>query len=255
VDVEIRPVIDEELTDWIAAEHGAWGRGFDEALMGASRSGLEAERTLAAVDGATIVGTAHSLHCRINVPGGTAPAAAVDRVVVQPTYRRRGLLTRMMRRQLVDAHGRGEVLAALWASESIIYGRFGYGMGAAREDWSIERRYGAYDRPHEWPGKLTYVQYDEMRAVFPAVYARATAGRPGAIQRPEARWKRIAEGPDGFPSPGVQDHYHVAYRDGGQADGYVTYRGKGEDGLVVDEMMATTPASYAALWRLSSTWT
>ena len=40
-----------------------------------------------------------------------------------------------MRRQLADVHEAGdEAIAALWASESAIYGRFGYGMATVTAD-------------------------------------------------------------------------------------------------------------------------
>ena len=66
------------------------------------------------------------------MPGGAAvPTAAVTVVTVHPPYRRRGLLTAMMAHQLEQVAKRGEPLAALWASESLIYGRFGYGPASA----------------------------------------------------------------------------------------------------------------------------
>ena len=66
---------------------------------------------------------------KLTVPGGTVPVAAVTLVTVQPSYRRKGLLTEMMKHQLDDIHQRGEEpVALLWASESAIYGRFGYGQ-------------------------------------------------------------------------------------------------------------------------------
>ncbi|MGI8415196.1 MAG: GNAT family N-acetyltransferase [Nakamurella sp.] len=37
-----------------------------------------------------------------------------------------------MKHQLADVAKRGEPLAALWASESLIYGRFGYAPAASR---------------------------------------------------------------------------------------------------------------------------
>ena len=56
-------------------------------------------------------------------------------VGVRPTHRRRGLLTTLMRRQLADIHDAGrEPVAALWASEPVIYGRFGYGIATLRRE-------------------------------------------------------------------------------------------------------------------------
>ena len=46
-----------------------------------------------------------------------------------PTYRRRGIMSAMLR-LLADIADRGEPLAALFASEPEIYGRFGFGCAA-----------------------------------------------------------------------------------------------------------------------------
>ena len=54
-------------------------------------------------------------------------------VSVNPAYRRRGILRRLMRHQLHGLHGQGrEPVAILTASEAAIYGRFGYGQAAGR---------------------------------------------------------------------------------------------------------------------------
>ena len=68
----------------------------------------------------------------MSLPGtGPTAVAAVTAVTVKPGHRRRGTLTRMMRAQLHGLHdGGGEAVAALWASEAAIYGRFGYGSAA-----------------------------------------------------------------------------------------------------------------------------
>src|SRR5690349_17887820 len=87
---------------------------------------VEPERTLVARDGDTIVGHAGAYSRELTVPGAIVPAAHVTLVSVAPTHRRRGLLTRMMHRQLRDIAAAGrEPLAVLWASETKIYPRFG----------------------------------------------------------------------------------------------------------------------------------
>ena len=84
----------------------------------------------AAFDGDAIVGGAGVFPFELSIPGGPLPCAGVTVVGVLPTHRRRGILDRMMRAQLADVRERGEPLAALWASEETIYGRFGYGLAA-----------------------------------------------------------------------------------------------------------------------------
>ena len=43
-----------------------------------------------------------------------------------------------------DARGRGEAIAGLEASESSIYGRFGYGLAANLAEYSIDSRVSAF---------------------------------------------------------------------------------------------------------------
>ena len=84
----------------------------------------------AAFDGDAVVGGAGAFPFQLTVPGGVVPCGGVTVVGVLPTHRRRGVLTAMMRAQLEDIRERGEPIAALWASEEVIYGRFGYGMAS-----------------------------------------------------------------------------------------------------------------------------
>src|SRR5580765_8392913 len=91
---------------------------------------LPHERLLAAFDGDAIIGGAGAFPFELTIPGGRLPCAGVTVVGVLPTHRRRGILGRMMRAQLDGIRASGEPLAALWASEETIYGRFGYGLAA-----------------------------------------------------------------------------------------------------------------------------
>ena len=47
----------------------------------------------------------------------------------------------MMRAQLEDIRDRGEPIAALWASEEVIYGRFGYGMASLAGEIALPSGY------------------------------------------------------------------------------------------------------------------
>ena len=87
----------------------------------------------------------------------------------------------MMEHQLADCRERGEVLAALGASESMIYGRFGYGIAAHREHWSIERPYTAFGVPDESRGRCRFVNPQEARKLYPRLSDEAYARRPGYL--------------------------------------------------------------------------
>src|SRR6185503_18593563 len=89
-----------------------------------------ASRALAAYDGDEPVALTGAYRFDLSIPGGELPCAGVTWVGVIPTHRRRGILRDLMRRELEDVHSWGEPIAALWASEAAIYGRFGYGHAA-----------------------------------------------------------------------------------------------------------------------------
>ena len=91
---------------------------------------LPLERMLAVFDDGRIVAGAGAYPQELTLPGGPVACAGVTVVGVLPSHRRKGLLRRMMEAQLRDVRERGEPVAALWASEETIYGRFGYGLAS-----------------------------------------------------------------------------------------------------------------------------
>ena len=110
---------------------------------------LPIERMHAAWEDGEIVGGAGALPFELSVPGGLMRCAGTTVVGVAPTHRRRGVLRAMMRAHLDDAHERGEPIAALWASEETIYGRFGYGAAAYQGDVRIPREYVDFTEQRE----------------------------------------------------------------------------------------------------------
>ena len=116
---------------------------------------------------------------RMSVPGGAIPAAGVTVVGVLPTHRRRGVLTALMREQLADCRARGEPAAYLWASESTIYPRFGYGLAALMGDMRLARERTAFAQPFEPRGTVRLVDVEEAARTFPPLYEQMFAQRPG----------------------------------------------------------------------------
>jgi len=99
----------------------------------------EASDSLSAWDRGQCVGHVGSYPVDTVVPGGTRlPTAAVARVGVLPTHRRRGLASTLVRRALQDAAARGQVLASLRASEGLIYGRFGFGVAGDAAEITLD---------------------------------------------------------------------------------------------------------------------
>ena len=219
---------------------------------------IEFDRTIAAFDGAQMVGTAGAYSFRLTVPGGVADAAGVSLVAVLPSHRRRGILTDMMTHVIADARQRGEAIAILYASESGIYGRFGFGIAAWQQRIRIGRGNGrlglgaAVPASKELSLRLAVpaeVRSDLMR-VFDAVLPR----RPGMLARNELWWDAVLSD-EPFMRDGMSQMRCVLAADQAGPRGYATYRTQSAwtDGLAdgrirLRELYALDPAAEAALW-------
>src|ERR1035438_4759586 len=190
---------------------------------------FEFDRSLAAFDGDAMVGTAGAYSFQLAVPGGIAGAAGVSFVSVLPGHRRRGILSAMMRHQLADIAARGEAIAALFASESGIYGRYGYGCASGQLRLTIRRGEGALSPaaaglsagtghgsvrlpagapPQVRAGLGKHSDYGappqppppphptNVRAEPPKLYDSAAPHRPGMMARDERWWQNILAEPE-----------------------------------------------------------
>ena len=128
--MEIRPATAEEFPAFLRTTESAFHEDVNDDELARWRTVFEPERSLAVLDGSAMVATAAIFTRELTIPGGLLSVAGVTAVGVLASHRRRGLLTRLMRRQIDDVRAAGEPVAALWASEGAIYGRFGYGLAA-----------------------------------------------------------------------------------------------------------------------------
>ena len=254
--IEIRPPRAEELRAAMEAAETAFGSDVTDEDWERERKLLPPERALAAYDGGRPVGLAAAYAFDLSIPGGELPCAGVTWVGVMPSHRRRGILRDFMRTQLEDVHRWGEPIAALWASEASIYGRFGYGPAApgtpARSD---TRRFALREEPSP-RATIRLVDFDEAFRLFPPVYDTVRAQRAGMLSRSETWWKelRLAD-PKEWRRGASQKFYALAEVDG-RPEGYATYRVKGEweDGFAkgevkLVEVFGTSAAAELELWR------
>ena len=248
--VKLRFTTEEELPAFAAAMVIGHRRQPTEEDITGFLSRHTPDRALAAFDGSEVVGTVDAIPFEMTVPGGRLPTGGISAVVVLPTHRRRGILTRMMDRQLRDMHERGDVLSALHASESIIYGRFGYGIGVFGERWTIERPYTAFASSPEVGGSVRFLSPETALEVYPAVYERVCDKRQGMMRRDSPRDWEIAFAMFERTDLDYSPSFHVAYQTHGRTDGYVVYRTYADERwLRVYELMAATDEAYAALWQ------
>jgi predicted acetyltransferase len=160
----------------------------------------------------------------------------------------------MMRNLLKATHEQGNPIATLWASESIIYGRFGYGM-AGQHHWSkIISDQAVIAHVPEISGSVRFADRTRIREVGPDIWTRTVAIRPGMPDRNEFDWEGAHRLPEDDSKPEKKLFYAV-YEENGRADGYIAYRtnnpGRRDEKLDirVKELIATTDAAQAALHR------
>ena len=254
---QIRPVTEDELPAFqIVDQHAFNGRPDSPRSRANWLARLELDRTLGAFDGATLAGVTGVYSFRMRVPGAMAAVAGVSMVAVLPSHRRRGALTGLMRRQLADIAERGEAVAALFASETEIYGRYGYGRASWHLFLKLGRGYGrlAATAPADPALRVRIAEPRAAHAEMGKVYELAMAERPGLYARTEPWWDRLTHDPDSDSDPLMRC---VLAEDDSGPRGYALFSSEGRweqgtflpDGeMDVSEAIATDPAAAAALW-------
>ena len=253
--LELRPIEPGEQAAFTAAIRRAFGSAPPrEEELSNSRPTFEFDRTLAAFDQGAVVATAGIFSFEMTVPGGSLPCGGVTRVTVQTTHRRRGLLTSMMRRQLEDIHERAEPIAALYASEAEIYGRFGYGLATYETELEVDAR--ARFRETATPdGRIRSVETSEAIKEFARLWNEAAPSRPGMLRHDE-RWFTMWLADLDWQRNDASPHYRVVYERDGKLEGFALYRlkisweGDQPNGTVfLESLIAATSQAYAGLWR------
>ena len=185
---------------------------------------LSANRMHAAFDGDAIVGGAGAFAFDMAVPGGRVPTAGVTVVGVLPSHRRRGVLRAMMRAQLDAAREWGTPIAALWASEATIYGRFGYGLASLAGSIELARERAAFGDRADPVGSVRLVGHDEALATFPSIYNGVFDETPGMTSRSETWWRvrRLLDVPERRDGGG--ELVRALLEVGGRPAGYALYR-------------------------------
>jgi predicted acetyltransferase len=224
--IRIRTVRDNEE---LAAALGAIGHYFGWVPTAAQVESFNAylpfDRVHAAFDDGAIIGGAGVYPFEMTVPGGPIRCAGVTVVGVRPTHRRRGILRRMMTAQLADIRKREEPIAALWASEDTIYGRYGYGAASRCAEIKLPRVYAEL-RPGTPPceGKVRLVDHDEALRTFPRIYERIRRRNPGFVLRTRPWWESRNLDDNEFRRFGAGPLNRALLELDGKPAGYALYR-------------------------------
>jgi predicted acetyltransferase len=219
------------------------------------RTCLPLDRTRCGFEDGQIVSTSAAFDLEMTVPGGAVACGGTTIVSVAPTHRRRGVMSQMMRAHLDDVRDHGEPIAALWATDSAIYGRFGFGCAAICHDVEVTRGHIDLHRLAPEPDRVRVIDGAEAAQLIPPFYETIRLGLPGHIRRDDNWWEHYR-----FADPERERRGRTSYRyavvDGEEGiAGFTQYRSKLEfrDGhgagtVEVRELVGTSPESWAGLW-------
>jgi predicted acetyltransferase len=243
----------EELAFAHAVTRGFHQDQTDEALQPwADRLGAEpGYRAWVVADGEEFVGNLGVFATDLSLPGGTpVPVTAVTAVGVAQSHRRRGLLRSLMHACFDEARELGEPVAALYASESAIYGRFGFGITAPGVAYRLPRVHARFRDPVDRGTVVPVAPADAIDAFRP-VFETARERRAGVGRTDLQWWSSFRhDPPSDRDGASARRLVHVPGR------GYAAYRVRGRwdgelpDGTVeVQDLVATDADAEAALWH------
>ncbi|WP_030242987.1 GNAT family N-acetyltransferase [Streptomyces sp. NRRL S-455] len=262
-DIDVRPVTEAEFADWLRAVKTGFLQTpvvLEEEVEERRRGRFVPGRYLGAFDGGRCVATFRSFDQRLTAVGGAAvPADAISGVTVTATHRRRGLLSRMMARDLAAAKERGDVVATLIAAEYPIYGRYGFGPATWMSEWTVDVPRAGLDARRAGPadgGRIDLVDGEEVRELGPELHERLRRVLPGAVDRDDLWW-RLATGAVRFDPSWKQPFFAVYRSSSGEVEGMAAYVvednwGDGKQPLntaTVKWLSGVTPAAERALWH------
>ncbi len=217
---------------------------------------LPLDRTRCGFDGGTMVSTSGAYSLEMTVPGGKVDCGGTTAVVVAPTHRRQGVLRQMMRAHIDDVKEHGEPIAALWASDSAIYGRFGYGCASICYDVEIEPDHATLSRLAPRPGPARLIDRAEALDVVPPLYDRLRMEIPGFFARSRQWWEDRSFWDSESTSETTRLRFAVVDGDDGPA-GFASFRtkshwdeGHGAGKVIIQDLFAATPEAWAGIWSI-----
>lgn len=253
--VDFRPITEDDYAAFVATLELTFGFDSDPEEDRLRRI-LEFDRAFGHFDGDRIVSTLGAFSLQMSVPGAVLPCGGTSVVTVAPTHRRRGLLREMMTHHLKDVRDRGEPIAALWSSESEIYGRFGYGQASDSAELSFSRLGPSLSRHAPPVSGTRSLTLDEARKSIPPFHDAFRRDQPGMFARWPEWWETRVFAESAQRNKGATKARWVVVDGEDGIDGYVRYRvksGFGDDGhfgneVQVVELFANTPEGWAGLW-------
>jgi predicted acetyltransferase len=253
--MELRTLTDQDLPSLRRLDGLAFGFEASDSRWEAGSAVLERPRQTGAFVDGLLVGHTAAFTMDLTLPGDMVPAAGVTWVGVSPEYRRRGVMSALMRHQLHALVEDGEPVATLWAAEPAIYGRFGYGVASRKIDVTVPRG-PSLSGPGPGDLRLRLGTSAELMPSCVEVYERVRPRVPGMVTRSDQAWRESSyDEPGERSSSPIRCVVALDQTDAPQA--YAWFRTKARwqhgdpDGTVeVVELLASSPTATRALLDL-----
>jgi predicted acetyltransferase len=254
--IRVATVIGEDGLREAARVHmTAFGHPVDEEkLQKLILPALSHLNVFGAFEDGRMVGVAVDLPLELTVPGGRfVKTRGLTWVGTLPTHRRRGALSALMRHHLDGLRELGMPLSILYASETTIYGRFGFGPATQRiSEADIDSRHGTFAVPFEDDGRMVLIDDPSPVGIMREVLDGARPQIPGEVDRSDSDLA------DDFAWDADKKEFRVAHAaPGGTYDAFAVYKiesdwpheAYSQSRVVVSTLLASSDRGYAAMWR------
>ena len=227
---------------------GAFGDGADNAVAAGNRPEWT---TCAFVDG-RMAASYSTIPFTMRANGTAVALAGVTAVGTLPEYRRQGLLRAITTQSFADMRGRGQAVAALWASQSAIYQRYGYALASMQLSYHIDSVDIAFNDADAGSAHVERVSTAAAYDIVKNIYIAFVATRIGYLHRAKTLWLNNALATSAATGPA---HVAVASDNAGNAVGYVIYHLRGGSGhmtrgqeITIKDFAWLTADAYRSLW-------
>lgn len=181
------------------------------------------------------------------------PAHLITEVTVAATHRRQGILSAMMRSSLDVAVSAGRPVALLTASEAVIYGRFGFGIGTRVAKYELNSRRGLSFKSAP-VGSVVAVDPSKIGDVSAAIFAKYHALTTGSVDR-QSSYREYITGAwsDDITLPNKALRALLYRGESGEPEGFATYAFNGwgwkPPTVTVRNFVAASDDAERELWR------
>lgn len=220
--MELRHLTEEDVQAAADVFLGSLGAG-PEKQPERYRRYWDLPTSLAAVgEDGRVLGVAARFPSRLTAVGGASLAcSAVPSVGVRPDAQRGGVGRALLERQVVEAVDHGDAVLALNASETQIYGRYGYGPTSSW--WAVEADPRTLtwrdDAPRAPLGRVEEVDGATAHELLPGLHERCMGRWGGEVGRTEGWWFAAL-----LPRPDrPRDHYAVLRGEDGTVEAAAVY--------------------------------